>query len=99
MVKMSSRDHYIDFLILERDMTTRFSPPALMIHADPPSYGQRALDATMKYLIGINENSKTKIELTKMDGTHHFHMIKPKETAEMIHKFLDKHMPKPSTKL
>ena len=51
--------------------------------------GESALQDTLKTIDLINEGSKTKIELLKFKGTHHFHMISPKETAELILKFLD----------
>jgi hypothetical protein len=47
----------------------------------------------------INEKSKAKIELQTYNGTHHFHMIQPKETAVRVHAFLDKLKINPSTKL
>ena len=63
------------------------------------SYGQQSLDDTIKLLNEINEKSKAKIELQTYNGTHHFHMIQPKETAVRIHAFLDKLKVNPSTKL
>lgn len=96
---MSLRDHYIEVVQLRPEIAKRLIAPTLCIHADPPSYDELALLDTLKTIDLINEGSKTKIELLKFKGTHHFHMISPKETAELILKFLDKIKINPSTKL
>ena len=53
----------------------------------------------MEFIFEINEKSKAKIEFQTYNGTHHFHMIQPKDTAVRIHAFLDKLKVNPSTKL
>ena len=96
---MSSRDHYIEMVQMLPEASKYLTAPTFCIHADPPSYGEQALNDTLKFIENINVGSRTKIELSTMKGTHHFHMIKPKETAEMFFKFLDKIKVNPTTKL
>ncbi|CAF1104323.1 unnamed protein product, partial [Brachionus calyciflorus] len=85
-----SLDHYIQFYYLLPEIMRNVNAPILSIHADPPSFGEDAVNSTIQFLKKINQNSKNRIEFTKILGTHHFHMIKPKETSEIIHKFFNK---------
>ncbi|CAF0900840.1 unnamed protein product [Brachionus calyciflorus] len=82
-------DHYIDMIYLLPEMRKNLKAPWLVIHADPPSYGERAGEITTKFIKDIEKESNTKIQYETFKGTHHFHMIYPKETAEIIYKFLD----------
>jgi hypothetical protein len=96
---MSLRDHYIDFKIIVPEIISSLSAPVFFIHADPPSYGEIAEKDTLQLIDSISQNSKSKISKAKLKGTHHFHMIAPKETSILIHQFLDKLKITPSTKL
>lgn len=96
---MSNRDHYIEIVQLLPEIAKYLTAPTICIHAMPASYGDRALEDTLKTISKINDGSRTKIELAEFEGTHHFHMIKPKETAEILLKFLDRLKIVPSTKL
>lgn len=96
---MSHRDHYIDFVNLLPEICRFLRAPGLIIHAIPASYGDQSLVDTLKIIDEINEKSKTHIEKQTFNGTHHFHMINPKETSERVLKFLDKLKINPSTKL
>lgn len=96
---MSNRDHYIEIVQLLPEIAKYLTAPTMLIHATPASYGDRALKDTLKTINIINDGSRTKIELAEFEGTHHFHMIKPKETAEILLKFLDRLKIAPSTKL
>jgi hypothetical protein len=96
---MSLRDHYVDFKIIVPEIVSSLSAPVLFVHAEPASYGDLAEKDTMKLIDSIEQNSKSKIEKLKINGTHHFHMINPKETSILIHQFLDKIKITPSTKL
>lgn len=61
--------------------------------------GQASFDNTLNTLRIISDESRVKIKTSVIDGTHHFHMIKPKETAQVIFEFLNKLQTSPSTKL
>lgn len=98
-VTMGVRDHYTDFVQLLPDIKKNLSCPVIVIHANPASYGQESLDNTVKFLQNINEESKAQVQIKTMNGTHHFHMIKPKETAAILLKFLDDLKMIPGTKL
>jgi hypothetical protein len=37
--------------------------------------------------------SQNKIEIRRVDGTHHFHMIKPQHVSELILTFLAANLP------
>lgn len=63
--------------------------PICLIYATPPPFGQPLFDQIMKIMNEIKKNSKSVVELIPIEGTHHFHMLKPKETADIILNFLD----------
>jgi hypothetical protein len=96
---MSIRDHYLDFVVLFPEVKKYLAAPSLMIHANPPSYGKQSLDDTLGLIDQINSDSKTKVKKLVFEGTHHFHMINPRETSVMILEFLDSLKTNPSTKL
>ena len=83
-------DHYLVMTYLIPEMLKGIDIPWLMIHADPPAYGERPAKTTMDFLKKIEATSKTSIQFEIFKGTHHFHMIQPKETAEIVLKFIDK---------
>lgn len=43
----------------------------------------------MKIMNEIKKNSKSLVELVPVEGTHHFHMLKPELTAELVTDFLE----------
>jgi hypothetical protein len=61
-------------------------PAVLFIHAEPCYYGQRVANNTMTIL----EQIKCNVEFVKVNGSHHFHMIEPKQTAVKVLAFLSK---------
>ncbi|RNA00232.1 putative serine hydrolase [Brachionus plicatilis] len=87
---VSMFDHYLDMSYLLPEIIKGIDVPWLMIHADPPAYGERPATTTMNFMKQIEKNSKTSIQYEVFKGTHHFHMIQPKETAEIILKFIDR---------
>ncbi len=48
----------------------------------------------MNIMSNIEKNSKSTVNLVPMEGTHHFHMLKPEETAKIIRNFLDENVNK-----
>jgi alpha/beta superfamily hydrolase len=62
--------------------------PILNIWANPPAYGQVAFDSTNDIINEINQQSKIEIDQIKINGSHHFHMIQPEETANIILNYL-----------
>lgn len=92
-------NHFSEYSQIWPNIKTTLKAPMLQIYAHPPSYGDFAFECTNQRIRDINENSKTKIELVKFDGTHHFHMIHPAETAKIVLKFLDKIKDAPKAKL
>jgi hypothetical protein len=79
--------HFGEFIQIVPEIALQV--PMINMYAYPPSYGQSAFDKTQFLMDFLSEKSKYKIDFKKVDGSHHFHMIKPKETAELIFKFLD----------
>ncbi len=42
----------------------------------------------MKIIAELRKNPLSDVETAPIEGTHHFHMLKPAETADIILKFL-----------
>ena len=88
---MSLRDHYVEFIVLFPEIHARLKAPTLIVHALPPYYGEKALQGTYKLLAGVDEHSTSaNIEFRTIDGTHHVHMLKPRETAALVLDFFHK---------
>jgi hypothetical protein len=87
---MSLRDHYVDFMMLFPEISVRLKAAALVVHALPPYYGENSLQSTYKLLSGINQHSKSHIDFLTISGTHHVHMLKPRETAALVLDFFHK---------
>lgn len=98
-ITMSERDHYVDIRTIFPDVSKFLTTPALNILSDPPSYGKQTQDDTMRCIDLINEKSNTEIIIKYLNGTHHVHMIKPKEMVSIILEFLDSLKVEPSMKL
>jgi len=62
----------------------------LILLAKPAAFGEAYFNDTFKLIERVNTESKTKYEIEVVHGTHHFHMMKPKETAVLLLKFLEK---------
>lgn len=98
-VTMSVRDHYVDIAYIWPEIRKSLTAPVLVIHAKPASYGEQSLTDTLDLCEQINQESQTSVQLKTFDGTHHFHMINPRETACLLFEFLDSLKSSPSTKL
>lgn len=60
----------------------------LLIYATPAPYGEDTFAKLMKTMKNIKEKSESTVEMVPIEGTHHFHMLKPAETGEITLKFL-----------
>jgi hypothetical protein len=60
--------------------------PLLLLYAVPASYGKETLDRTIRFIKSLR-NSENECKVIPLEGTHHFHMIKPEATAQVILKF------------
>ncbi len=67
---------------------TQLITPTLFIYATPPPFGDALFEQIMKIIQNIKKNSESNVELMPFEGTHHFHMLKPAETADVVLKFL-----------
>lgn len=83
-------EHFSEFEIMMPYILKNQKAPHLMNHAVPPSYGKEKSVEIRLYVDKIKAGSKSKIETVFLNGTHHFHMIKPKETCEIILEFLNR---------
>ena len=87
---LSIRDYHLDFHGVYDCLFQNLITPTMFIYATPPPFGQALYDQIMKIIQKIKANSKSDVEMTPIEGTHHFHMLKPEETADIVLKFLDK---------
>jgi hypothetical protein len=62
--------------------------PVFFIYATPPPFGQELFDQIMKIIAELKKNPKSKVETHAFEGTHHFHMLRPAATADVILEFL-----------
>ncbi len=92
IMSMDQRDHYLEPVSLIPEMKRKFTPPALVITVVPASYGEKKQEYTLRLFEETKEElgDRCDIEIVKMNGTHHFHMIKPKEVAQVVIQFLDR---------
>lgn len=87
---MGSADSFSEYVLMSPHIIRNQTSPNLMIHAVPPAYGDKKAVDTHVFLDRIRANEKARIESVFLNGTHHLHMIKPKETSEVIFDFLNK---------
>ena len=64
--------------------------PVCFLYATPAPFGQELFDQIMKIIANLKKNPKSDVETVAIEGTHHFHMLKPAETADIILKFLER---------
>lgn len=82
------RDYHLEFHGVYDCLFKTLSSPVMLMYATPPPFGQELFDQIMKIMNEIKANSKSTVELIEVEGTHHFHMLKPQETAEIVFNFL-----------
>jgi pimeloyl-ACP methyl ester carboxylesterase len=62
----------------------------LYVYASPPAYGDTYFNSTMDFFINLKNSKVTgNVEIVKIDGSHHFHMIQPEQTKSIIIDFLN----------
>lgn len=86
---MSIRDYHREFHGIFDSLFKTLNSPVCLIYATPPPFGQELFDQIMKIMNEIKKNSKSLVELVPVEGTHHFHMLKPELTAELVTDFLE----------
>ena len=82
------RDYHLEFHGIYDCLFKTLNTHLLLIYASPPPYGQELFDQIMKIMSEIKTKTKSTVELISMQGTHHFHMLKPAETSVLILEFL-----------
>ena len=82
------RDYHLEFHGVYDVLFKTLSSPVLLVYATPPPFTQELFDQIMKIMTEIKKNNKSSVELCPINGTHHFHMLKPAESAEIIINFL-----------
>lgn len=61
----------------------------LYVYAWPPAYGDTLYNGTMDFFTNLKKNKITgNVEIVKIEGSHHFHMIEPEEVTSIIVDFL-----------
>lgn len=88
--KISFRDFHLEYLGVYDCLFTNLITPALFIYATPPPFGPKLFDQIMNIINEIKKNSHSDVETAPIEGTHHFHMLKPAETAEIVLGFLSR---------
>ena len=62
----------------------------LYVYASPPAYGDIYFNGTMDFFTNLKKNKVTgNVEIVKIDGSHHFHMIQPEQTKSILVDFLN----------
>lgn len=69
-------------------MRKNMTAPTLYVHSIPAIFGDAIMVNTEIYKKKISQSSY--FESLYVDGSHHLHMVKPKETAEIVFNFLNK---------
>ncbi len=86
---VSMREYHLDFIQMYHSLVENFNIPVLFIQASPPPYGDVLFEQINQMIQYLREHSKNTVDLISMDGTHHFHMLKPAATAETVLTFLN----------
>jgi alpha/beta superfamily hydrolase len=87
---VSMREYHLDFIQIYHSLVEDFNIPIQFIQADPPPYGDVLFEQINEMIQHLKEHSKNTVDVISMNGTHHFHMLKPAETADIVLKFLVK---------
>ena len=87
--KLFSTDHYSEFVLIGSHMRKNLTAPTLYVHAIPATFGREVLENTEIYKRKISQNAEY-TESLFVEGSHHLHMVKSKEAAQIVLNFLDK---------
>ena len=83
------RYHFSEFKTLRDSMVKYIKFPILHIYAYPYPYGEITFNYVNNLLNEIKASSNKTVEMVKFEGSHHFHMINPDKTSEIVLKFLE----------
>ena len=86
---ISMREYHNDFISIYHSLWDHFDIPIAFIYATPPPYGEVLFDQIKQMVDHLKENSKATVDFIPIEGTHHFHMLKPEETSQLVLKFLN----------
>ena len=87
---MPIRFHYSEFLCLRESIVKNVKLPICHVYAFPYPYGEITFNTVNELLNDIRRDSSFSLEMIKFEGSHHFHMLNPAQTAEIVAKFLKK---------
>lgn len=82
------RDYHSEYNRIYESLFENLENPVILIYATPPAYGEKIYNQVMHIMNQIKKNSKAEVELVPLEGTHHFHMLNPVETSEIVLRFL-----------
>ena len=82
------RDYHSEYVGIYEPLFNNLSSPVLLMYATPAPFGEKLFQQIMHIMGEIEKSSKSTVELVPVDGTHHFHMLDPQQTSEIILKFL-----------
>ena len=84
------RDYHAEYAGIYECLFEHLNHPVLLVYATPAPYGEKLFKEIMHIMSQIETRSKSTVETIPIDGTHHFHMLKPIETSELLIRFFDK---------
>ena len=85
---MASAESFSDFALMCEHVIKNQERPHLMIHSAPFAYGQNKGADTIIFCDRIRAQEKAPVESVFFKGTHHLHMMQPKEVSEICWNFL-----------
>ena len=91
------RDYHAEYAGIYDSLFDNLNHPVLLIYANPAPFGEKLFEQIMHIMKQIESRSKSSVETVSIDGTHHFHMLKPVDTSHILLKFFDKVLHKLNT--
>lgn len=88
VTSFSIREYQNDFILIYHSLKD-FNIPVNFIYATPPPYGDLLFDQIKQMVSHLRENSQSTVDFIPIEGTHHFHMLKPAEASLIVLKFLE----------
>ena len=80
---------------MQDEIKSKIQTPLYYMYAWPPfKNSEKSFNYVNNFLKDIRDRSKVHVQVEKFPHTtsHHFHMVKPKETAELLLQFFSKHL-------
>lgn len=87
---ISMREYHNDFVSIYHSLLDHhLKIPVAFIYATPPPYGEVLFDQIKQMVSHLKENSHSTVDFLPIEGTHHFHMLKPEEASKIVLSFLN----------